>query len=146
MDDKHREHLIKMRDYHAERVYNALDPEEVSKATADWQKAEDLVLKYDIASDTHDENIEKIVNAQMNEEIRRDNEIEMENMKMSIEAKRHKKEFWLNFGLKAGTVLLYAGAIVFSFYFDGKGVIFTSNVGRQTIPSATKKLADSFKI
>lgn len=145
MDEKFRESMMEVYNHHKERVLEAGDHDEINKATADWQKAAELILKFDTASDTHDENIEKILNAQSNEEIRRGDDLMMDEVRIKADAKKFKIEFWKDIGKTVLGIGVYVGVTALAFYFDGKGVIFTSTAGRQVVPSAAKKLTDSFK-
>ena len=146
MDEKFRESLMEVYDHHKERVLNAGDPDEIGKATSDWQKAADLVLKFDTASDTHDENTEKIINSQDNEINKRYDDLQSEDLKRKADARRFKIEFWKDIAKTAVGFGLYIGVVALSFYFDGKGVIFTSTAGRQVVPSAARKIGDVLKL
>lgn len=146
MDERFRESLMEVYECHKERVLSIKDPDELAKATSDLQKIADLILKFDTASDTHDENVEKILNSQENEELKRKQEAETDEKKRAADAKKFKVDFWKDVG-KFGLGLLVYGAVVFgAFYFDGKGVIFTSSAGRQAVSSTAKKITDIFKI
>ena len=146
MDERFRESLMEAYERHKERVLTIQDPDELAKATSDLQKIADLILKFDTAADTHDENVEKILNAQENEEFRRKQEAETDEKKRKADEKKFKVDFWKDVG-KFGIGLLVYGAVVFgAFYFDGKGVIFTSSAGRQAVSSTAKKITDIFRI
>ena len=146
MDESIRAEFVKMLEFNGQRVYNATDPDEVSKAMNDYQKSADIVLRYDIASDAHDESLEKTYNDQTNEEIRRQDALREAELKREIEAKKNRNDFWLKVGVYSGGLVIYGLVAVVSFIFDGKGVIITSTQGKTTIPSAARKLVDLFKI
>ena len=146
MDDKAREGIKKLCDYHHERVLKATDPKEISEAMRDYQIAMDLLLKYDSMVDTHDENIEKILNAQANDENRREDELKKEERRFQFEKKKFAIEFWKDIGKTAVLVLINVVIVVMVFLFDGRGVIFTSSAGKTVTSSVVRKLFDWMKI
>lgn len=157
MDEKFRESLMQVYESHKKRVLALKDPDQLAKATTDLQKIADLILKFDTASDTHDENVEKLLNSQENEELKRKQEMELAEFerKQKAEFEKEKREadekrlwidFWKDIGKFGLGVLVYGAVIVGAFYFDGKGVIFTSSAGRQVVSSTAKKVTDIFKV
>ena len=68
MDDKFRSSEMEVYEFWKSKVLEAEDQAEALKAMTGWKLAADSILKHDIATDQHDENVEKIVNAQENDE------------------------------------------------------------------------------
>ena len=124
-----------------ERAKNATDPKERSEAISDYVKLTELKLKYESLVDSHDENVEKILNAEMDDEKRREDDIKRENRKFKLEIK--KVIIDLSFGIvKMG---LLFGILVWSIRFDKNGVLFTSNAGKQMTSQGLKKFWDFLK-
>lgn len=77
MDEKFRGSMMEVYEHFKSKVMAEDDPERAAKVMTAYKMSADLILKHDAAADSHDENVEKIINAQANEEKR----LEFERMK-----------------------------------------------------------------
>ena len=189
MDEKFRESVVEVNEHLKKMVMEATDLNDVVKAMSAYKMSSEIILKYDQAVDSHDENVEKIMNAQANEEKkheleaeRLDNDISASETRIHLEKERIKnekeasaerleferekyeqeKEFnndrianekewrkkdnlksWLMFAIPLGASALITAGV---FLFDGKGVLFTSQAGKQLIPSVLKGMSNSLKL
>lgn len=124
-----------------ENVVNATDSKERSEAISDYAKLMELKLKFESLADSHDENVEKILNAEMDDEKRREDEIKRENRKFKLEVKK----VLIDLGFGIGKIALLIGILVWSIRFDKNGVIFTSNAGKQMTSQGLRKFWDFLK-
>lgn len=124
-----------------ERAKNATDPKERSEAISDYARVMELKLKYESLVDSHDENVEKILNAEMDDEKRREDDLKKENRRFKLEVKK----IFIDLGLGVSKILLLVVILVWSVKFDKNGVIFTSNAGKSMVSSGLKKFWDFLK-
>ena len=142
MEEVTRQSIQDICDFHHKRILSATDLKEISEATSDYVKAMDLLVKYDSLVDTHDENVEKIMNSQINDENRREDDLKNEDRKFQHE----KRKLVVEIGLALAKIGLLIVVLRWSIRFDGQGVIFTSNAGKSMISSSLRKLWDFLKI
>ena len=146
MDDMAGKGIDELTEKLRQEALNATDLKERSEAMKNYQIAMELKLKYDSLVDAHDENVEKIMNAQISDENKREDELKREERRFQFERRKFRFEFWKDIGKTALLLGFDIVIVVMVFLFDGRGVIFTSNVGKTTISSIVRKLFDWLKI
>ena len=153
MDEKFRERLLKVNEDAMQKVLAATNLDEYEKAMSAYKMVSELLLKYDMAVDSHDENVEKILNAQENdnkkielESEKLEHEKEIDERKLASDSKWKNKDFWLNVGKGVFAGATTVGVVIATLWFDGKGVIFTSQAAKQILPSILKGVSNSTKL